>query len=769
MMTNKNPEETTREHPFSTDRPIESREQDLLGRRGFADSVAASVRNWTGKDSLVMAVYGQWGMGKTSVKNMILDSLREDNKSSPVVLEFNPWQWAGQEQIAKAFFDEIGLALGRTDKSKEGKKRATKWKAYGARLKMVWFLASGSQRGLYFVAGFFFVVGLIGTLGCSILITIISWVLFLLGILGGLLGFSHRFAEYLSSVFESSAMSAEKNLDDFKKDLRETLATLHVPLLIVIDDVDRLSKEETKLLFQLVKANADFPNIIYFLLFQRDIVEDILREIVPTTGRDYLEKIVQVGFDIPVIERVRLEKVLFARLDQVLEGHGIGHRFDTHRWGNIFLGGLRNFFENLRDVSRYISSLDFHVALFKNSKTFEVNPVDLIALEVLCVFEPDVYRMLINVKDELTGVAKDYNSEKDTDERIDKQVKDLVNRASESKQIYVREILTQLFPRIKKISYGEGFSERWYRELCVCHPDIFDRYFHYAIPYGDISQSELDTVLELAGDREGLVAKFRDLNARSLLVVTLDRLEAYKEEIDIIHAIPFVTALFDIGDELPDEPVGMSVFGAETHAWRIIYWYLMKEADQQKRENILMESISLTTGLYLPVNTISLEDDRRERQKEPDTFLVRGEALQSFIDRCVSKIKSASESGLLEDHRKMLYIFYTWRKWTSPHEPGVWVTELVESDSGVVKFLTALLQKSTSQGMGDYTVKVRWRIRLENVENFVPLTLVEGKIQSLDLHNLNEKEHQAVQAFKKALQRKEKGISDDDWRHDDDD
>ena len=119
---------------------------------GFSESIATSISNWTGKDSLVLAVYGPWGMGKTSVKNMILDSLRAKDKNSPTILEFNPWQWAGQEQIVKAFFDEIGLALGKTDKSKEGKIRAAKWKTYGARLKMVLFLTTSVRKCVYVAA-----------------------------------------------------------------------------------------------------------------------------------------------------------------------------------------------------------------------------------------------------------------------------------------------------------------------------------------------------------------------------------------------------------------------------------------------------------------------------------------------------------------------------------------------------------------------------------------------------------------------------------------
>lgn len=80
-------------HPFSADRPIQSRKEDLLGRSAFAESLASVVRGWTGNDSLVVAFYGPWGNGKSSIKNMMLESLRGEKESAPTIVEFNPWQW----------------------------------------------------------------------------------------------------------------------------------------------------------------------------------------------------------------------------------------------------------------------------------------------------------------------------------------------------------------------------------------------------------------------------------------------------------------------------------------------------------------------------------------------------------------------------------------------------------------------------------------------------------------------------------------------------
>src|SRR5690348_17038020 len=104
-------------HRFSTDRPILSKTEDLLSRSSFAESLASVIRGWTGNDSLGMALYGPWGSGKSSFKNMLLECLRDPHKAVPTIVEFNPWQWAAQDQLAEAFFREISIALGKKDRA----------------------------------------------------------------------------------------------------------------------------------------------------------------------------------------------------------------------------------------------------------------------------------------------------------------------------------------------------------------------------------------------------------------------------------------------------------------------------------------------------------------------------------------------------------------------------------------------------------------------------------------------------------------------------
>lgn len=64
-------------YEFASDRPITKIEEDLLGRSGFSTDLANAMASWRGRDSLVVALHGDWGSGKSSIKNMVLSQLNE--------------------------------------------------------------------------------------------------------------------------------------------------------------------------------------------------------------------------------------------------------------------------------------------------------------------------------------------------------------------------------------------------------------------------------------------------------------------------------------------------------------------------------------------------------------------------------------------------------------------------------------------------------------------------------------------------------------------
>jgi predicted KAP-like P-loop ATPase len=757
-------------HPFSADRPISSAQEDLLGRSSFAESLASAIGGWKGKDSLVVALYGPWGSGKSSIKNMALEFLRSA-KTPPIILEFNPWQWVGHEELARAFFQEVGLALGRADKSKEGKKRATKWKSYAAYLKAGSSFASGVRK---LIVALFTAIGVLGlssffvnAFWFNITLAVLGAISLIIAVTFGLMG---DFVEKVAARFEAFSEAHKLELSELKKELADLLRQLQTPLLVVVDDVDRLSTDEIKMLFQLVKANADFPKLIYLLLFQRDIVEKSLEAVAPITGREYLEKIVQVGLDVPRIERHRLEKMLFAGLDEFLGQETIGKRFNQQRWQNIFLGGLRPYFKTLRDVHRYLAVSSFHTSIFRERGSFNVNPVDLIGLEVLRVFDPEIYQALADNKFVVAGPPT--ASSRDWGDETRKWVSSVTEALPEARREPVREILKQLFPKIdwalSNYGYGSGFEDGWMRDLRVCHPNAFDRYFHFTIPEGDLSQAELEMILSLTSDRQGLVAELQSLKKRGLLEVALDRLEAYKQEIDLKDAEAFVTAIFDIGDDLHTARASFFELQADMHAIRIIHWYLKQENDPARRAEILKRTMTLTTGLYLPVMNTSLEERRKDRQQNADAYLVSDEAFQDLKQICLEKIKAAARNGTLQDHPSLLYILYRWGEGGPPEEPKKWVENLISTSDGLFQFLKACVQQGSASGASDYAPRIYRYMRLQSVKDFVDPELVEQKVKQINLEGLSEDNTEAIRAFQRALKRRREGKSDDDWAREDD-
>jgi predicted KAP-like P-loop ATPase len=368
------------EHRYSSDRPIHSDKEDRLERSNFAGDIANDVAAWHGDDSLVIALYGGWGCGKTYVKNLVLERLGKRKGNFPII-EFNPWQFSGTGNIASAFFKELRIALSDVDTSKKTQARADKLDRYAKSLSVGGTTVSEVGRLLSF-----------------------------LGVPGG--GIVHEFGKGIkksaevaqegSEALKAEALEKEKSVVELKRDLAEELVKLPQPVLVVIDDIDRLTTNEILEVFQLVKANADFPKLIYLLLFERSIVSKALNRISGGRGNEFLEKIVQVGYHVPHASREAVQKVLFAGLNEILATPGIDQRWDKHRWSDVYLDGIAGYFQNLRHVYRFLGSFDFHVHQFHSDKRFEVNPIDLIGLETLRVFEPAVYEQLAAAKRILT-------------------------------------------------------------------------------------------------------------------------------------------------------------------------------------------------------------------------------------------------------------------------------------------------------------------------------------------------------------------------------
>jgi predicted KAP-like P-loop ATPase len=736
---------------FSADRPIVTIKDDLLGRGPFAISLANAICEWSGSESLVLALYGPWGTGKSSVKNMIV-SLLKQREVAPTVVEFNPWEWSGENRLLEVFFDEIETAVRRGAKSSDAEELSKKWKRYSARLALG-STALEHLRTASEVAG-------------------MPWVPLIFGALSSAL---KQTAAVSQEASEAHAADAEtESLEDLKKTLNEALAQLESPVLVIIDDVDRLHPQEIRTLFRLVKVNADFPNMIYMLLFDRHIVERALDEASGDTGRQYMEKIVQAGFDLPQVQQEALDHALGSALDGLLGSVAAKRTFDGQRWQSLFLSGLRPYCHSLRNIRRFVSSLSFQIGLYLRNGTLEVNVIDLIGVEALRVFEPELYHALSQTPQLVFGDR--YSLYRDRESREDKikRAEQFLLFAHEGSRTAAKGILRELFPQIdwmlKGHGHGMGFEDGWMRELRICHQDMFGRYFVMSVPPGDIPQSLLDAVIATSGDRESLREQFRALIENNIFVDFLKRLEAYKKALDLAHAESFATALFDVGDSLPVEFGGLFGLSPDMIACRILHFYLLQEKDRSRRSAILLTALEASEGHWLPIRMVGIEEPKPD-ERDLDNQVLDDDGLVKAKALCLDRIRRLAHEGALVGPRMSFYL-WRWLQWGGEDEPRRWVESLTESLEGTLIFVEGLVQQvHVSSGRGSW---VRYELKLSNVAAFANADKIKESLAPLfiespaeELRSLADRFQVTIDAARAAYKRREEGRPDDDWGHDD--
>lgn len=719
---------------IEADQPITTWHEDVLGRAPFARRLADALRSWDKDHSLVVGLCGPWGNGKSSIKNMALEHLRGDDATCPDIVEFNPWQITGHDQLASAFFREVGLVLKRG--SQEDRKVAKRWERYTSLVQMGTAVAAAAAAG--------------GWIPASVVLA-----------LDKVLGFIRPVHEWLKK-------KVNRSLHDVRADLVESLRQRNKSIVVVVDDLDRLDAEEVRLMLKLVKANASLPRFVYLLLFDRIVVEHCLDSITEKHGASFLEKIVQLSVDVPRIDVGKVHQALFAGLDELLGAPEFKKDWDRTRWGNVFIGGLKGYFADLRDVKRYLNSVRFHLPLFLKDGVFEVNAIDFLALEALRLFEPRVYRALMESKEALTQTRSHHDHQA---ERVATQIKEIVELAAPEMRPAMKEIITELFPQTEwafgGTQYGSDFFERWFRERRVSNPDQFEKYFLFALPEQELSEAGLQRIITLAGNRQALLEHLRSLQRRGLLAVAMDRLEHYKQEIPFRHAEPFLTAIFDVSDDLPTEGAGFTI-DAATHAYRVGHWFLMQEKDADKRFEALNKAMQSTSGLYMPCRFAVRENDVEERKKNPSNFLTPEDKAPLLKEACLSRIRAAVDDGRLHTSPHVAAALYRWRDWGNADEMRKWVHNLIQSDAGLLIILAAFTMHSTSQTMGDRVLKDHWRMSLKDLEQFADISVLSERVPKLQLANLSEEYQRAVQAFLRAIERRRQGKPDESWRDDDD-
>lgn len=416
------PLEVIDEVGFECDEPIETSEADRLGRSEFARMLARRLlKTSSSHQSFAVGILSPWGYGKTSFLNLVKDELK---RYGTICIDFSPWTYGKENNLIREFFTEVGKHLRR--------------------------YADDLPRDM--------------------------------------MEYAHILEKSESTSWLSillSLGSTGHSLEQQSNLLKQSLQKIDRPIVVFIDDLDRMRGDEVMEILKLIRNAANFSGIKFVAAYDRNyLVEAIKNQNIESASR-YLEKIFQIEYTLPAFEHSRLIEYLNEECDrfirdvdkeelrQIIDGRGRMKRF------------VKEELLSMRDVKRYANSLQNSYEKLAGNVVL----CDLMNLEILRLMYKPVYDLLslrwTQVLMEEKGFLRLYESSEEREKNIswsqrvpsfemNVQLKEMGYSEVEAKHII--RILNFLFP-------SSGLSKVY---GAINNKDSIARYFYDTIQDYDL-------------------------------------------------------------------------------------------------------------------------------------------------------------------------------------------------------------------------------------------------------------------------------------------
>ncbi|MBD1888108.1 P-loop NTPase fold protein [Coleofasciculus sp. FACHB-SPT9] len=722
--TEKNSEvESENFNALSSDNALTNPKADRLGYATFARYLADSICKMSFPEGFVIAVYGSWGSGKSTLLNFLVHYLKEKPEDEqPIIVPFNPWLFSGHEDITRRFIDQLQAVLSEFKSVPKGLKD-----------RLADFGKLFSEIPIpYAPAG-----------------------------------------KVVEKIFDDK----QKDTSDLKEEVENTLLKQHPRIVVTIDDIDRLATDEIRQLFRVVKAIPNFTNVVYVLVCDKEIALKALADTQGTTGEAYLDKLVQVPFELPIPNKNLLRRLLFEKLNFVLADTPT-QLLDRNYWGNIYYQGIDQFITNTRDITRLINTLSMTYPAVQG----EVNSVDFIAVESLRVFCPTIYDIIRKNPKAFAGDTDTKGFISATADELKSLYNSWIAQLQDEDKEPVKRLLLILFPKLSAIwgnntQYVAQQELTWRRQLRVCSLEVFPVYFRLALPEGELSNTEMKAILALAGDAKAFgetlveLANQKRPEGTTQVRIFLEQLEDYTEKEIPLNSIPsIVQALLDVGDRLlrpEDEPCGMFDFGNDIRIERIIS-HLLRRLEEPARFEVLKQAMSDGKAVLTIVDKVVVLGQQHGKfgaseSNLEEERLISAQHLDELEEIALNKVQDAVQQNSLLQTPGLAHILYYWREQTSEDEVKQWVKEAIKNDEGLVDFFEKFFEKAFRKSESNMGQSTGYGLEPNLLEPYVDVSLAINRLRSLlEKDCLTEEQKNAIAQFIEEYDRSQQEKDSDD-------
>jgi len=685
---------------FSTDKPISSKEEDRFQRYPFSERIAKTIIERESEDCITIGIYGAWGEGKTSVLNFIETELNKNEQI--IIIKFNPWRYNDENSLLLQFFQKLATSLKTNLKTKKEK--------------------AGELLRKY----------------------------------GKLLDIEIPGIGNPSKTMESAGeLLGKVDIETLKERIGQIIKANNRKIVVFIDDIDRLDKNEIHSIFRLVKLTADFSNTIYILSFDEQMVSAAIGERFgegnQKSGQSFLEKIIQVPLEIPIAQTEALKTFCFELAEKAIESNNIS--IDEHevtRYVNNFIHAILPKLDTPRLAVRYGNTLSFSLPLLYD----EVNTVDLMLIEAIKIFYPNYYEFIKTNPEFFVG---NYSDSFGTNQEKVKEIKDYLENLSKGllkrQTRGINSLIEELFPKLRGVigHYHSGTDEEWFKKKRICSAKYFNRYFTYAVIKGEVSDIAFQNFISsvLAQDEAQNIAAIKKLVEQSSPDNFVQKLRTYEKDFSWDESVRLATAISKCSEIFPESvnDAFLIGFGSPRSQASIFISQLIK------KHSVKTEALRFTKKLITEATSFNFifellkwmrsGDDQREKKFTKDQL---EEVENILLERAM---KEAGATPLFEKFPERCDALYKFWANKNPKDLNKHIAKLFSTDKTkcveLLNALTPIMRSSAykepyksnfSRDRYDYFISI---FDKEVFKKYIFLNFTEEEVND---SNINWEEHE---------------------------
>ena len=203
------------------------------------------------------------------------------------------------------------------------------------------------------------------------------------------------------------------SLNDQYDAIKEKMKLISNPIVVFVDDVDRLAEKELVGLLKLIRNTADFPNMFYIVAADKQYLCSTLFRTGINAASIYLQKFFNYEMIFPKDDK-RNDELLKDTLKMVLSPYNLEKKGDNYINDFCNLKYIQFMIQTPRDIYRYCNMLAFDLEVFRNADLRQQTNIlkeiyypDLMVLTLLRYTSDGIYKLLRD-RDEYILTMKSY-------------------------------------------------------------------------------------------------------------------------------------------------------------------------------------------------------------------------------------------------------------------------------------------------------------------------------------------------------------------------